>query len=143
MIDPRVQRGFSLLETLVASVILSGTVVTVGALSTRALQGIARHQAYETAVDLADRQLHLIDYMGVDRFLEQGQTEGVFEEPAPGYHWSVEAESMDYGLLYRVTVTLTWAERGTPRSLSIDTRLNGQASVEPTGDANSNAGGRS
>jgi type II secretory pathway pseudopilin PulG len=119
------QYGFSLLETLVASMILSGTVVTVGALSTRALQGINRHRQFETAVQLADRQLRLIDYLGVDLFLEQGQTEGVFEEPAPGYHWNVEVEPLDLGLLYNVTLALTWVDRGTPRQWSMSTRLNG------------------
>ncbi len=121
----RTQLGFNLLETLVASMVLSGTVVTVGALSTRALQGVARHRQFETAVQLADRQMRLIDYMGIDVFLEQGQTEGVFEEPAPGYHWSMDAEAMDFGLLYSVTIHLTWVDRGTPRQWSMSTRLNG------------------
>lgn len=135
------QYGFNLLETLVASMILSGTVVTVGALSTRALQGITRHQQYETAVQLADRQLRLVDYMGVDQFLEQGQTEGMMEEPAPGYHWSMDIESLDFGLLYSVTVTLTWADRGTPRQLSIGTRLNGTGLVETAADEEAGQGG--
>lgn len=137
----RARNGFNLLETLVASMILSGTVVTVGALSTRAMQGITRHQAYETAVELAERQLRLIDYMGVDRFLELGQTDGFMEEPAPGYHWSVEAESMDYGLLYSVEVTISWADRGIPRSLSFRTRLNGTGMVEESEEEDSETGG--
>lgn len=126
----RTQRGFNLLETLVASMILSSTVVTVGALSTRALQGITRHQHYETAVELADRQLRLIDYMGVENFLDAGQTEGIFEQPAPGYHWRVAVESLDFGLLYSVTITLTWVDRGGPRTWSMSTRLNGTGMVE-------------
>ena len=118
--------GFSLIEMLVASVVLSGTVVTVAAISTQALQGTARQQAYETAVQLADRQLRVIDYVGVDRFLEAGQTEGLFETPEPGYRWFVEAESMDFGLLYSVKITLSWPDRRGPRSLSVSTRLNGR-----------------
>ncbi|MFC1760890.1 hypothetical protein ACFL6U_02290 [Planctomycetota bacterium] len=136
------QCGFNLLETLVASMILSGTVVTVASLSTRSLQGIGRHQAYEAAVQLADRQLRIIDYVGVDRFLEKGQTEGVFEEPAPGYQWSVLAESMDYGLLYSVTVTLSWVDRGGQRSLSVSTRLNGTGMVDTSVDEDESEGGR-
>lgn len=135
------QRGFNLLETLVASMILSGTVVTVGALSTRALQGVSRHRQFEMAVQLADRQLRLVDYMGVDVFLEQGQTEGVFEEPSPGYHWSLEAESMDFGLLYSVTITLTWADRGVPRQWSMSTRLNGTGMTMGSEDEAAEQGG--
>lgn len=132
MISPKRQRGFNLLETLVASMILSGTVVTVGALSTRMLQGIGQHAAYEAAAQLADRQLRLIDYMGVDRFIEQGQTEGFFEQPAPGYRWQVSAEALNVGYLYSVTITMTWQDRGRPRSLSLATRLNGAGTLSLT-----------
>jgi len=118
-------RGFTLVETVVASIILCGTVLVVGAISTRAVTGIRLNRQYEMAALVADRQLRMIDYVGIDAFIETGQMEGVFEEFEPGYYWEVTTEYQDIDSLYLVTITVSWVENNRPRSISVQTMLDG------------------
>ncbi len=119
------KKGFSLIETLVASAILSGAVLTVGAISTMSLSGTRLNRQYEMAASLIDKQLSLIDYVGIDEFIELGRMEGVFEEIEPGYHWEVITEYQDIDSLYLVTLTVSWINGNRPYSLSVDTMLDG------------------
>ncbi len=119
------KKGFSLIETLVASAILSGSVLTIGAISTMSLSGTRVNRRYEMALSLIDKQLSLIDYVGIDEFVELGQMEGDFEEVEPGYHWEVVTEYQDIDSLYLVTITVSWVDGNRPYSLSVDTMLNG------------------
>ncbi|MHC4485650.1 MAG: type IV pilus modification PilV family protein [Planctomycetota bacterium] len=68
----RNNRGFTLVETVAASAILCGAVLTVGAISTRSLSGTRLNRRYEMATALIDKQLSLIDYVGIDEFIELG-----------------------------------------------------------------------
>ena len=119
------KKGFSLIETLVASAILSGAVLTVGAISTSSLSGTRLNRQYEVAASLIDKQLSLIDYIGIDEFIDIGQMEGDFEEIEPGYHWEVVTEYQDIDSLYLVTITVSWVDHKRPYSLSVDTMLDG------------------
>lgn len=123
------RHGLSLVEVLAAGVILSGTVVTIGALSSKSLLSTGQHQAYEKAASLIDRQLTLIDVIGMDAFLDKGVTEGEFGDVAPGYAWQVTSTYLEVDNLYKVTMTVFWSEYGRPRSLSVSTRLNGISSL--------------
>lgn len=119
------RKGFTLVEAAVASTILCGAVLTVGAISTMSLSGTRLNRRYETATALIDKQLSLIDYVGIDEFIELGQMEGDFEGYEPGYHWEVATEYQDIDSLYLVTITVTWIDRKRPYSLSVDTMLDG------------------
>ncbi|MFB0524769.1 MAG: hypothetical protein ACETVZ_04470 [Phycisphaerae bacterium] len=118
-------KGFNLVETIVASVILSGAVLTVGTISTRSLTGTKFNRQYEVAASLIDKQLTLIDFIGIDEVIELGQMEGYFEEPEPGYNWEIVTEYQDIDSLYLVTITVSWVERNRPYSISVDTMLDG------------------
>jgi len=119
------RKGFTLVEAAVASTILCGAVLTVGAISTSSLSGTRLNRQYEVAASLIDKQLSLIDYIGIDEFIESGQMEGSFEEIEPGYHWEVVTEYQDIDSLYLVTITVTWVDHKRPYSLSVDTMLDG------------------
>jgi hypothetical protein len=121
----RNNRGFTLVETIVASVILSGAVLTVVAISTRSLVAARLNRHYEIAASLIDKQLSLIDYIGIDEFVDMGQLEGEFSDFEPGYHWQVATEYQDIDSLYLVTITVTWVERNRPYRLTVETRLDG------------------
>ena len=126
-------RGFTLVETVVASVMLCGTVLVVGAISTRAVSGTRLNRQYEMAALVADRQLRLIDYVGIDKFIESGQMEGVFEQFEPGYYWKVATEYQDIDSLYLVTITVSWMDGNRPYSITVDTMLNGISVYSSTG----------
>jgi Tfp pilus assembly protein PilV len=124
--------GFSLVETLVATVILSGAVLTLGAIGTNALSSTRLHRHYETAASLIDRQLSLIDYTGIDQFIQAGQMEGVCEDFEPGYRWSATTEYQNTDNLYLVTITMTWLEGNRPYAITAQTMLNGSGAVSST-----------
>ena len=90
--------------------ILSSAVLTLGAIGTNALSGTRLHRHYEVAASLIDKQLSLIDYMGIDQFIQMGQTEGIVEELEPGYRWSVTTEYQGVDNLYLVAITVSWLE---------------------------------
>ncbi len=118
-------RGFSLVETLVASAILSGAVLTVAAISTNALTMARLNRQYEVAAAVADRQLRMIDYIGIDDFIEMGQTEGVVEDYEPSYRWEVAYEYQEIDSLYLVSITVRWVEMNRPRQLVVQTMFDG------------------
>ena len=134
--------GFNLVETLVAGMILSGAVLTLGAISTNALTDVRLNRHYEVAAALIERQLTFIDYLGVDEFVEAGQMEGVFEEFEPGYQWQVSTEYQGTDNLYLVTITMSWLERTRPHNITIQTMLNGTGGVLGTGTGTTSTQGQ-
>lgn len=134
--------GFSLIETLVAGTILSGTVLAVLASSTRSIGTTRLNRQYEKAASLAEKQLSLIDFLGVDEIVDGGQLEGVSQESELAYHWQVETEYQEIDSLYRLTMTITWIDCGRPRRLVVETMLNGESFVvEEEGEGESGGGG--
>jgi len=119
--------GFSLVEALAAGTILSLTVLGVIASSSRSVSITRSNRQYETAASLIERQLSMIDFMGIDEFIDAGRLEGDFEEYEPPYHWEVETEYLDVDSLYQVTIRVTWLDRKRPYSLTVDTMLNGES----------------
>jgi prepilin-type N-terminal cleavage/methylation domain-containing protein len=119
------KRGFSLIETLVASAILSGAVITIGAISTMSVSGTRLNRRYEMAASLLDKQLNMIDYIGIDEFIDIGQMQGDFEGFEPAYQWEVVTEYQDIDSLYLVTITVSWVDGNRPYSISADTMLDG------------------
>lgn len=121
------KKGFTLVETIVASTILCGSVLTITAVCSRAMANTRLNRQYETALSLADRQLSLIDYVGIDEFIDLGSFEGDFEKKAyqPLYSWKATVQYETIDDLYYVTVTVNWTDNNRPYSISVDTMLNG------------------
>lgn len=117
--------GFSLVETLAASLILSGAVLTLGAISTNALTSTRLHRHYEMAASVIDMQLTLIDQVGIDQLIEAGQMEGVYDQFDPAFQWIVATEYAGTDNLYAVKITVTWLEGRRPYSVTAQTMLNG------------------
>lgn len=134
--------GFSLVETLVAGTILSGSVLAVLAASTSCIGTTRLNRQYERAASLVEKQFSLIDFIGIDDFVDSGELEGVSEESETTYHWQVESEYQDIDSLYRLTMAVTWVDRGRPRRLVVETMLNGESLVlEEEGETDSGGGG--
>lgn len=125
--------GFNLVETIVASVILSGSVLALGAISSHGLTDTRLNRHYETAASVIDKQLTLIDAMGIDQFIDQGQSEGMIQELDPGYTWAVTTEYQGIDNVYLVTVTVRWLEGHRSRQLVAQTMLNGASTITTPG----------
>jgi hypothetical protein len=121
--------GFNLVETLVASIILSGAVLTFGAISTNAMRDVSLNRHYEVAASVADKQLSLIDCGGIDEFLEMGQTQGMVDEIEPGYQWEVATDYREIDNLYIVTMTVSWMEGARLHKITVETMLNGTSTL--------------
>jgi len=146
-------KGFSLIEMIVASIILSLAVVSVCAVSTKSMTAVRSNREYEVAWDLLDRQLTLIDYAGVEEFINQGQMEGHFsdEETEGTHYWSAKCEEGEYDYLYNIELSVTWGPENAPRKISVSTVLNGvgtmieedeEETTEEDGGGSSGGGGR-
>ena len=91
----------------------------------RSLTAVQTNQDYEQAWGLLDRQLEAIAYMGIDDFLEEGQTDGDIENVDMTYHWNVETKLTDIENLYEVNVTVLWKRANRERVISAKTMLLG------------------
>ena len=91
------------------------------------MTGTRLNRQYETAASIIEKQLSLLDYVGIEEFIELGRADGVVEDLEPGYHWEVTTEYQGIDSLYLVTITVTWLERNRPYSVSVQTRLNGMS----------------
>jgi len=137
------KRGFTLVETIVATVILCGSVLTIGAICSRSVTGTKINRSYETALNLANRQLDLIDYVGIDEFLNMGQSSGDFEDVAPGYGWIVNTEYQEIDALYYVSITVFWYEHTRRQQVMVDTMLDGISQYATSSSSTSSTTGQS
>lgn len=116
----RACRGFSLLEVLVAFVILALVLATLMRVFSGALRNIGAAEGYSGAVAIAESKLAAL---GVDAPLAAGST----ADSENGYAWQITVQPEDTGApvaetlqavaLYRVEVTVSWGEAPSPRSV--------------------------
>jgi len=126
-------KGFTLVEVITAAIILCGVAMIAGAIGTRALVGTRLNRRYETAALLADKQLTLIDYVGIDSVVEMGGLDGDAEEAGDSYHWEMALEYQEIDNLYLVTITVAWVEANHPYSLVVDTMFDGTTLTTESG----------
>jgi hypothetical protein len=99
--------------------------MALGAISVRSLTGTRLNRQYEGALAVADKQLSLIDYMGIDDFRQSGLTEGIVDDFKQQYSWQIETEFEELDNLYLVSLKVSWLENKRPHSIIVETRLNG------------------
>ncbi len=127
------RRAFSLVETIVAAVLLSSGVVAICSISTKSFRGVKMNRESELAWDMLDKQLTLIDYMGIDAFVESGETTGLFEGEGgeePTHYWDVEVTPVDIDYLYSVNIIVGWSGGSRLHEISLTTMFNGQGLTE-------------
>jgi len=126
----RKAKGFTLVEVIAASVILCGAVMLVGRVGTQAMTGTKLNRRYEMACSVVDRQLTLIDYVGIDAFIEGGETEGQSDDLGYTFNWQVETEYLELDSLYLVKITVSWLEGVRPYSITVETMFDGVMEME-------------
>lgn len=121
-------KGFSLVEMIAASVILSSGVVAICALNTGSFTSVRANRQREVAWAMLDRQFTIIDYMGLDEFMNLRQFSGQIgptEEDPMVYYWSADFEEGLSDNLYTITITIAWGPENRMQSISASTVLNG------------------
>ena len=130
----RHQAGFTLIEAMVASMILGMAAVTLCTLSTKSLAQTKLNREYELAWQVLDRQLTMLDYMSIDEFVLLGEREGFTDDFGKRYHWQIEVAEEPLDVLYMVQIDVWWQEGQRVRRITAATMLNGQSTVTLTGD---------
>lgn len=123
---PRRSRdGFTLVEALVAGVILALSAGVLGVAVRGGMRSMTLAREYQTAAELMDRVLTKIDVVGAARMAEEGPLEGAFEPPNESFSWSAQIVPRQEGDLCEVTVKIVWESGlGTKRSVEAQTLLN-------------------
>lgn len=98
----RSDRGFTLLEVLVALAILAGTITTVVVTFNRHLSLVVREKETTTALLLARSKIDQPD------FLTASTAEGTFAPAYPAITWKRETTPTDYPGLQRYLLTVSW-----------------------------------
>jgi hypothetical protein len=121
----RNKKSFTLIETIAAALLLSLSVVVLAGISIRSLQMARSITVYEQAWDLADRQLTIVDYIGVRKYILSGPTEGQYKGDGIKFDWTLKISETTLDFLYDVTVTVGWVEQRGYKKIEIQTRLSG------------------
>ena len=103
--------GFTLVEALLAGVILAIAGAGVGYGMAQAMQAARVAREYEQAAMLLDDVLTRVDLIGPTRMLSVGPNQGVFDEPWEAYRWEMAIESGELTDLYEVQVIVRWGQR--------------------------------
>lgn len=135
MLASRQQRGFTLIEILVAFMILAMSLTVIFRIFSGGLRNVALSEDYARAVLVAESQLAAI---GVSEPLEHGVTSGEWgarfrwERVVEPYQpWEQEKELSAPLLAYTVTVNVDWEHAGRTRQVKLSSvRLK---QVEQTG----------
>lgn len=119
----RGSRGFTLLEALLAGVILAAVGVAVGGAVIGSLRAGGAGREYAIAAQLLDDTMTKLDLIGPSRIRSEGPTTGTFPPPHERFRWSVTITEPNLPDLFEVTLTVTWASDRGERSAVAATRL--------------------
>ena len=119
------RNAFTLIETLVAALLLSMAVVVLGGVGVSALASARRTLVDEQAWDLADRQLTMVDTIGVRSYSQSGPMHGTFPGDGVTFSWQLTIAPTAMDLLYDVTVLVRWTDQHRGHTIQVQTRLSG------------------
>ena len=129
---PSRQKAFTLVEAVVAAVILSMAIMAYCAVTTRSMDQVRLNREREIAWQLLDRQFVTIAQVGIDEFIQQGKTEGLIEAHDIQFLWQAQLDHQDLGNLYALQLTLHWPHQGKDLKVSATALFNGTPPVGPS-----------
>lgn len=116
--------GFTLIETLVAGIILAMAVAVMGTTLSHAYISLADAKDESRAAVLLDDLLTKIDLIGPARIASEGPREGTFDGADDRFSWSTDISNRPQGHLYEVTAVVSWRYGAKIKSVRIQTYLN-------------------
>ena len=124
MPSSRNQRGFSLIEVLVAFMILAMSLTVIYRIFSGGLRNVAVSEDYARAVLVAESQLSAI---GITEPLERGVSSGEWgerfrwERVVENYQpWEQDKQLTTKLLAYMITVNVDWEHAGQTRQISLN-----------------------
>jgi prepilin-type N-terminal cleavage/methylation domain-containing protein len=109
----RRRAGLTLVEVLLAIVILGIGLVVLIAAASRCIAVVRKVRNFETSRELL-AQVELENPIQLEEDIEDANKSGSFSSPYSGYSWGREVELIgnEEDALYLVSTTIRWAERG-------------------------------
>lgn len=106
------ERGFTLLETMIATAILGLTVVALLQLVAGASDATVKARGYTEAMALAEWRMEELLIAGAERALLVDGRASRFEPPHHAYHSRLRAHRVPGRDLVEIGVEVTWEESG-------------------------------
>lgn len=119
----RYKKGFTLIEIVVAAMILSAATITIGAICNKCVRSVKLSQEHEIAWEVLDKQLNIIDYLGLKTFIDADRMAGEIDENEMKYHWQLKLEQRDIDGLYDVDISVSWLNGKAGHMISASTML--------------------
>ena len=116
----RHQNGFTLLEVMIALVIIATVLVALLGLQSRTINLSDRQQKVTQATMLAQEQMSEIELAGENSGRDD---DGKFEEPFENYRWQTRFEPTPLAAVSMVTVTVAWGEPGSNEDVALTSFL--------------------
>jgi len=126
-----VRRAFSLVEAVVATIILGIALTVLLGLIARAVGSQTRGEQLATASMLADNQLNLVLALGPEAYPTEFDMRGKCEPPFADYAYELTLTPRGQTDPYDVAVTISWVSAGRDRSMMIETRIAPRRGDEP------------
>ena len=114
-------RGFTLVETLCAGMLLAVFTTVIGMSVTQSTVAVSSMDDYKTAAQWLDIIMTRIDTYGPERLEREGPRSGQLDER---FTWSATIESESIGDLYRVEVKVRWKSARGSHQVKAYTLLN-------------------
>ena len=118
------RRGFTLIETLIAGIILALAIAVMGTTVSHSYGTLADARDERRAAALMEELLTKIDLIGPARMASEGPHGGSFDAPDDRFSWSLDISNRPQGHLYQVDVTVSWANGAHQKTIRIQTYLN-------------------
>jgi type II secretory pathway pseudopilin PulG len=119
----------TLVEVLVAAVLLGVGVVGLISVASLSLRNQQRTEQRAAALCLAQEQLAQVELVGPRLWLLGHPTQGSQAGGGIAYDWTIGIESLAVGELYSVDVQVHWSSPGGGGSVELETWLNDYQSV--------------
>lgn len=100
--------GFTIIEVLVALVLLGIAVMMTVQLTTQNQSALSRTRRQDTAIILAREKLFELEEDGLSA--STGKT-GDFGSEYPAYDWKASAHATDISEFYRLHLTVSWGDK--------------------------------
>ena len=104
-------RGFTLLEVMIAMAIVAIAMVTLLGLANRSIAVNARLQKITQATLLAQGKMNEIEIAASQSGTGTTEQNGTFDSPFDGYRWEVAYNDTPLPSVKEVIVTVLWGER--------------------------------
>lgn len=117
-----------------ATMVLAAALVSLQGIVSRCLYRVRVNEEKERAWQILDRQMTVIDAMGIDSYMQEPLREGEIEEDGVLFQWKVDTRVESIDCMYEVTITIWWGRETKPHVISATTRLDGAIPAVTTGE---------